>query len=161
MFKKKDLTAEYVREQFNYDEHTGSLTWKVRRPKVTWGSEAGNIMDTGYRKVKINYKNYKAHRIIWLYVYGEFPDDEYHIDHINGDRADNRLCNLRLVTTRENCANSYKHRNGKLLGTSKNSTNTWRAEIYVDGKKIYLGSYGTEREAHEAYMAYLQEHNLI
>jgi hypothetical protein len=79
---------------------------------------------------------YKAHRLAWAFVHGGFPDQ--HIDHINGDPSDNRLCNLRVADRSLNMQNQRHARSDSatgLLGVSKNGSG-WRAEIRVDGKKI-------------------------
>jgi hypothetical protein len=111
----REITQEYLRELFAYDPETGELTW-LERPVEHFSSEtyalrvnkrfagkiAGNVGVVGYRRVNIANKFYLAHRLIWLMVLGRWPD---HIDHINGQRDDNRLANLRAVDATGNSRN--------------------------------------------------------
>jgi HNH endonuclease len=91
------ITRTRLKEFLHYDPETGVFTWLVKPCRnILAGSIAGNVMNEGYVMVKIDRKNYKAHRLAWLYVHGTFPPDQ--LDHINRGRADNRLCNLRLST---------------------------------------------------------------
>ena len=104
----------------------------------------------------------RFHRLIFEKFVRPLADREV-IDHINGDTLDNRLENLRAVSNRENLQNCRVHRNGKLVGTTYHKmTKKWRALIRCtdkDGKRIQvqLGSFPTEQDAHEAYMAALSE----
>ena len=93
---------------------------------------------------------YSSHRLAWLYVHGVWPKN--FIDHINGDKSDNRICNLREATRRENAQNLKIHRAGKLAGCSYNKKiNKWNARMTINKKYINLGFYETEVEAHLAY----------
>ncbi|HFN3771038.1 TPA: HNH endonuclease signature motif containing protein, partial [Enterobacter hormaechei] len=90
-----ELTAEMVRELLEYDPTTGLLTWKTCRKKVQKGSVAGSVCGNGrklYVKVRIG-RLYRAHRLIWLLVTGEWP--KCHIDHVDNDGTNNRWSNLR------------------------------------------------------------------
>ena len=99
------ISANTLRELLDYNPDTGELTWRVSpRANVEAGSIAGSVRDDGYRSVVIGRKAYKAHRLIWMYVYGEFPNGE--IDHINRDRDDNRIDNLREVSRSMNQYNA-------------------------------------------------------
>ena len=145
------LTAETARRVFNYDPETGLLTWAVDVGcKIKSGSEAGSLNTKGYRQVKYQYITYKAHRIAWLIWFGAFPENE--TDHINGIKTDNRIVNLRAVTTRENQCNQKRHRAGKLAGATKHG-NKWKSYIYIKGKHKHLGMYDKEEQAHAAYIA--------
>jgi hypothetical protein len=104
----------------------------------------------GYKSLKYNNKDYLVHRLAWFLYYGEWPKGE--IDHINGNKSDNRICNLRDVTHKENCQNLLNHRNGKLVGASYHkSSGKWQASITKNNKLIYLGLFNSEQEAHEVY----------
>ena len=98
------ITARELREILSYNPHNGVFRWKVRlSPRSNPGEQAGHINGRGYRTIKIRGKHYYAHRLAWLYHTGYFPNDE--IDHINNDKLDNRLVNLREVTRWENQQN--------------------------------------------------------
>lgn len=143
------LSQEELTQLLEYNPVTGIVTWKAgsnRNKRI--GMEAGSTCRNGYKRIEVNGKSYMLHRIIWALVYGITVDMQ--IDHINGDRADNRLENLRAVTPRENQNNRVSHRNGRLCGY-KRSRNKWEAQIVYNGKKLFLGRFATEQEAHNAY----------
>jgi len=139
------ITAEVVRQLFTYDgEH---LRWNVSRQKIQKGSIAGEIRD-GYRRIGVNGKKYGAHRLIWLFVHGQFPTN--FIDHIDGNGLNNRIENLRDVTNRENCLKQKLHctNTSGHAGVSWNKhKNRWTAEIHVLGKKINLGAFINKDDA--------------
>lgn len=163
-----DLTQNLLHEIFAYDPETGILSHKTR-PRCmfksgynggetswkTWnaqnaGKTVANSGSGGYLRVNINGKRYLAHRLIWVMTHGEWPGE---IDHINGDRADNRLCNLRAVNRQENLRNlarrsdntsgytgvSYSKRDGVFI-----------AYITIDGRAKVIGRYATADKAAEA-----------
>ena len=159
---KKLPSQEYLREIFDYDPTTGQLIRRVatsRRVKV--GDVAGSALkQNGYRHVCVHGTQYYIHRIIWKHQYGVDPSGQ--IDHISGDRDDNRLANLRDATWVDN------GRNQKLRATNTSghmgvhhraSADTWWARIRVDGAIINLGSYATYDEAVAARQAAEIEHN--
>ena len=105
---QKQLTASDVRQLFSYNPINGCLYRKAGRPRDC-NKPAGCKRERGYIKISVHNKSYLAHRLIWLWRYGDFEAEC--IDHINGDTSDNRLHNLRCVTLSENQHNQYKHRN--------------------------------------------------
>lgn len=151
------LTQNELKEQLNYNVETGIFTRKVSvSPRVKVGGVAGGLNEYGYILIQVNKKDYRAHRLAWLYVYGVWPKGQ--IDLINGVKTDNRIGNLRDVTNRQNQQNTYKHRNGKLVGATYHKHNKkWVSQIYINGKQINLGYFNTEQEAHEAYLKFLEE----
>ena len=159
---KTDLTAERVRELFNYDPLTGILTQRTRTSRtVKVGDEVGYVSDQGYRIVNIAGPTYRVHRIAWLYMYGRHPEDQ--IDHINGIRDDNRIQNLRPATRGENMQNQIvAHKNNKtgLLGVHlQRKTGRYVAVIRTNGTARTIGSFDTAEDAHEAYLhAKLKDH---
>jgi len=150
---KTNLTPEYLHQLFSYDPHDGLLYRKERRNSQTpIGSIAGYLSNNGYICVGIDWKYYKAHRIIWAMTTGAWPKGQ--IDHINGIRSDNRLCNLRDASKSLNAQNLRRPRKDNrlgLLGVHK-QRNSFIADISIDGKGIYLGSFATPELAHVAYL---------
>ncbi len=173
----KELDAKIVRELLDCDSKTGLLTWRERDVKWfkdgkqsaqhscnNWNSKnAGKRASrfhksSGYFSVRIFDKKYKAHRIIWLWHYGEWP--EHHIDHLDGDRANNCIDNLADKTHSEN------HKNRK-----KNSRNTsgypgvgynkkvgkWEIHFYVNGRLANFGPFSTAEEAFDHYVKMARE----
>jgi hypothetical protein len=147
------LAMEKVKELLSYDPETGIFVWKSTvASHVKKGKPAGSISDQGYRTIMIGGRNYRAHRLAWLFVYGEWPDFE--IDHINRDRLDNRIENLRLAGRKENMRNT-KRRTDNTSGVKgvywSRQRNKWIAQIHVAGKHIHLGVYTCKEKARKAY----------
>lgn len=149
---KTNLTAQQVQELFRYEPETGHLWWVVRRRGYPKSKPAGRVSFYGYVVVVVGGQNYYAHRLIWLLTYGEWPDCD--IDHINGDKADNRLSNLRLASRRQNKWNVGVTRANKsgFKGVSWCAERLkWMAAIKVGSKAKNLGRYASAEEAHEVY----------
>ena len=146
------LTDAKLRELLAYDLATGVFTWRCQVGRAKAGQKAGVKRSDGYWVIKINRRLYRAHRLAWLYVYGEWPRNE--LDHINGIRDDNHIANLRDATRVENGRNRKKRRDARcaLKGVSVQNKR-FRAQIKLAGKTIHIGYYDTEEEAHAAYMA--------
>ena len=147
------LTHERAKECFNYDPETGEIRWaaKVAR-KVVPGTIAGTITVYGYRQIRFQGRFYKAHRIAWLISTGRWPPDE--IDHINGDRADNRLANLREATSAENKQNLAKRTDNKTGFTGvyfEKRVGLWEARVMKNGRSYGAGYYETREQAAAAY----------
>jgi hypothetical protein len=93
----------------NYNSNTGEFIWvKPRSLRLKPGDKAGYINPEGYVEIRFNYKKIKAHRLAWFIYYGKWP--KHFIDHINGNPSDNRIKNLREVSSRENSMNQKSHR---------------------------------------------------
>lgn len=147
-----ELTAEAVRSVLNYEPSTGIFTWRVRAGTRMPGTIAGSPDDLGYIKIAIRKKDYRAHRLAWLYVYGEWPADM--VDHIDGNPANNAIANLRDVDTTVNQQNLRKAKSTNksgLIGVSRKAKCSV-ARIKVDGKVLFLGAFKTDEEAHAAYL---------
>lgn len=157
--KESMLTQNKVKELLDYRPKTGDLIWRVEcgKNKMT-GKIAGCLCKHhGYCNIKIDGKLYRAHRLIWLYVYGAWPIGD--IDHVNGVRHDNRLSNLREATRSQNAQNQRKPRvtnTSSYLGVSAHK-GKWMAQIQVNGKKHYIGCYSTPEAAHVAYLVKKRE----
>lgn len=147
---KDDLTAQQLRDALDYNPETGLFHWRTRQRGSNIGMSAGCSNAAGYTVIRIAGELYFAHRLAWLYSHCEWP---VLIDHKNGARSDNRLANLRLGTARSNGENQRKGygRTGLLGVTARRGK--WRAQITVDGRNVYLGTYITPEAAHEAYLA--------
>ena len=161
---KPELTAEYARECLDYNPDTGIFTWKVRprghfRSEGKWkgcntrfaGKEAGYLNETGYISLRINKTLNQAHRIAWLITTGSWPTR--FIDHINMNRSDNRLANLREVTNGENMCNSGRcsRNTSGTKGISWHAgTGKWRAQINVLKKHYHIGLFQSMDDAAKA-----------
>lgn len=151
---KRDLSAEFVRSILDYDQETGVFRWREKYCRsVLPGRIAGRTCGKGYRSISIKGKHYASHRLAWLHVYGEWPANQ--IDHINRDKTDNRIDNLRDVTGSENCRNrscKYGHKTSA-RGVTRHKSG-WQAQICVSKRKSkYLGLFATEAEASNIYQA--------
>jgi hypothetical protein len=148
------LTLEEARSIFDYDPSTGSIIRKkgyIRSP----GKPAGCVHHTGYLVVKVGNKPVLAQRLVWFLFYGEWPGNLC-IDHINHDKLDNRICNLRKATHGENRVNSKKHSNktgfkGVQFNPKAKTGKKWFATISDHGREKYLGSHHTAEEAAMAF----------
>ena len=149
------LTQERLKELLDYDPATGVFVWKVPKARpVKAGNKAGYSESDGYISIQIDRKRYKAHRLVWLHVYGRWPKEE--IDHINRIRGDNRLENLREVTRQQ------QNFNVGAKGYSWNKRDRkWQSSIGFNGKLKNLGYYDTEEEASAAYLAAKEELHTI
>lgn len=149
------LTQERLKELLHYDPETGLWTRIVGVRGYRAGSQAGSISSAvGYCYIAIDGRRYLSHRLAWLYTFGQFPARE--IDHINCDRADNRLYNLREATPRQNRGNIKRssHNSSGFKGVSFNKfAKKYSASIHVDDKKVHIGYFDNPETAHSAYMS--------
>lgn len=142
------LTAEELRYRLDYNPETGVFIWKnpppMRREKI--GKEAGVVLENGYRQITVNRKGYQSARLAWLYFHGEWPTED--IDHINGNKTDNRISNLRQATRSQNNANKPKQKNNTsgYKGVCRGKSG-WEARIRVNKKPIFLGVFSMKEEA--------------
>ena len=144
---------------FAYDPRTGLLFNKVSRGRAKAGSIAGSVTVNGYIEICIDYGRYLVHRLAWKMAYREEPSDDLVVDHINSDKADNRLTNLRLVTNRENCSKERAERSGLPTGVSLASAGTpYQTQIRLNGRRHGLGRYESPEEASAAYQTALAMH---
>jgi hypothetical protein len=148
-----DLTAEDVKKILDYHPNTGELVWRERIARcVQIGDIAGCVDDHGYITVGIRKRIYKAHRLAWLITHGIWPNGL--IDHIDGNKSNNRLNNLRLVNETGNSENvrrpNKRNQSGFMGVISVNKG--WRASITIQGKTRYIGTFNTPEKAHQAYL---------
>lgn len=148
------LNMKILRSILNYDPKTGILTSKIKRGIYKKGDIInGHLDEEGYLRIGINYKLYKAHKIIYMYMMGFFPIE---VDHINKNRSDNRWINLRACTNKsgDNSQNRTKQNNKTsiYMGVSYHKrAKKWQANIKINGKNMHLGYFNTELEAKNAY----------
>lgn len=153
------LTREKAMENFDYDPETGNLCHAKSKNsgEIPKGSIAGYITSSGYRKVKINSIPYPAHHIAWLIYYGEHCTEQ--MDHINGNRSDNRISNLRVVNHSQNMQNSVMNisNTSGVKGVSYcpyGRKKAYRAQINVNNE-VYKQDFLTLEEA-EAWLLVLR-----
>jgi len=139
------LTLQQLKKRLSYNQVTGIFT------RNSTGKETGS-KKSRYVQISVKNKQYYAHRLAWMYIYGSFPS--LNIDHINGNKRDNRLSNLREATISENAQNRGKQVNNtsgyKGVYWAKKSKK-WEASIRKNNKTIHLGLYATPQEAYEVY----------
>ena len=145
-----EVTIKGIRAELGYDPLTGHFWWKCGKP----GRRKGLIMKAKrhcYLQITYNYKVYRAHRLAFLLMGENLPDN---IDHINGDPSDNRWCNLRPCSHQENLRNTKK-RSDNTSGYKgvcwHSQMKKWRAYIVVNGGQKSLGLFDTKEEASLAY----------
>ena len=139
--------AEQLHQLFHYDHDTGILYW--RKPHLKLAGSAGR---RGYWRIMVNYRTYSRHRLVWAYFNGD-PDQQI-VDHINRDRLDDRIENLRLATESENRRSSRMYRtntSGFKGVTCEARTKKWKAYIYANNKRKHLGMFNSKLEAAAAY----------
>jgi hypothetical protein len=152
------LTQAYLKSVLNYDPETGIFTWAERpvthqRMKI-WnkrfaGKIAGGKNKKGYIEIGLLGRLFKAHRLAWLYMTGEWPKGQG--DHENRNRSDNRWGNLRDATHGQNRANSRPN-SGRSLKGAYESKKGWDAAITTGGKRKHLGTFDCPAAAHFAYV---------
>jgi hypothetical protein len=161
------LTAEYIRTIFDYDPNTGKFSWKNRRradfstpqaygawKKRCYGKEPGAVAGLyGYRIMNLKGRFHQAHRLAWLHFHGEWPSG--HIDHINGDASDNRICNLRDVSNADNRRNTGlpTTNTSGAIGVSLTASGKWEARLQKDGRTVHLGRFALKDDAIRARRA--------
>lgn len=144
------VNEEHLKELLTYDTKTGKLFWKARPPVLfvsdwaykVWnkkysGKEAFTCEERGYKTGRIYNKHYLAHRVVWALNHGKWPEKE--LDHINGSRLDNRLENLREVTSAENSKNMKRprHNTSGVCGVYfENFTGSWVASAESEGRRV-------------------------
>ena len=156
-----ELTKEVVEQLLAYDPETGEFRWKVSRGTASAGRRAGCNNGRGYTHIRLLRKNRYAHRLAFLLMTGRLPLEQ--IDHKDGDRANNRWENLRVVTATENQQNRKQAQRNNASGflgvtaCTNSKKNPWAARIIVGYKKLHLGVFLTPEEAHAAYLAAKRE----
>jgi hypothetical protein len=139
----------------HYEPSTGIFTWAVSARGISAGKVAGSISIHGYRLIKLGRKPFRAGRLAWFLTHGEWPSGE--IDHINGNKLDDRIANLRVVDRAGNSQNKGgAQKNNKscgLLGVTWNKQHRrWQSKIMANGIRYHVGYFNDPHEASAAYM---------
>lgn len=157
-FRQK-LTPDQIRSLLKLNVETGELRWTAAASQGRLADRvAGSLASNGYWQIKTGGVCYLAHRIVWAIVHGEWPEKD--IDHIDGNKGNNAMSNLRLVTKSENMQNlavTGKRTASGLAGASHRPASNrrrekWDAKIRIDGVLKHLGSFDSPQEAHAKYM---------
>lgn len=144
---------EIATSQLRYEPDTGQFIWLVRKNSrggtVAPGKVAGTPKD-GYVQIKIEGQQWRAHRLAWLLMTGSLPDKGREIDHVNGDRSDNRWVNLREATRSQNATNSglsKKNKSGVRGISWIKRDSKWDARIRVNGTLHLIGRFAEKEDA--------------
>lgn len=147
------MNADELRRLLHYDPDSGVFTWKLTRGRANAGDKAGYLRAIGYVVIRFGGRHEYAHRLAWVWMTGEQPPKE--IDHINGNRGDNRWTNLRASSPSHNMQNVRKawshNKSTGLLGAYRNGRR-FRAVIRANGRNLFIGAFDTADEAHAAYL---------
>lgn len=153
------LTQEVAQRLLDYNQETGEFKWRIKRRGVNVEKILGTDNGFGYLRITVCGKSYYAHRLAWLYVHGHMPKQE--IDHINGNKSDNRIANLREATPLQNQQNKTKLQSNNKSGQPGISwhekSNKWQVHICTCNNRQYLGIYSDIEEAKAVYAAAKKE----
>lgn len=157
--ERRHVTRERLGELLFFEPETGCFYWRASvGSRARAGDQAGSLGVMGYWMIRLDGRLYYAHRLVWLWVHGEWPTPM--VDHANGNRADNRPENLRLASMSQNLANarvSSRSRSG-VKGVSWNSRlGRWHAYIGRGGKRTHIGFFDSIDDASAAYAAKARE----
>lgn len=140
------MTQKELKKHIYYNKKTGEFYRRDSYGKK--GKKIGYFTERGYIRIWIKGKQYFSHRLAWLYVYGFFPKN--FIDHINGIKDDNRICNLCDVTNTENSQNRKAYNTGESGYTGViPKKGKWKAQISVDNKTHHLGTFINKEDAYK------------
>ena len=145
------LTRDRLLDLLSINTEHGTFTWKhTMGGKAKKGQEAGALTANGYVTIRIDQRDYLAHRLMWLYVYGGFP--VLNVDHIDRDKTNNRPTNLRIATEKQNAENRpLKSKNSSghrgVFYRKYLKSKPWHVSITNNRKTIHVGYYATADEA--------------
>lgn len=157
MQREEKISQETLKNLLEYDKETGIWSWRVYRSKRAKAQQEAGYLNKDshgkvYKAITIRGKGYKASRLAWLYMTGDWLDSSIEIDHINRDSRDNRWINLRLSTKQENSYNKgvYKRKINLPKGVYI-SGKKYVAKITADKNTRIIGLFTSPQEAHKAY----------
>jgi hypothetical protein len=153
------MTQAQLKELLHYDPDTGVFRWRKNTGRAKAGAIAG-VINAGYRMIKVRKRSRSAHRLAFFYMNGKWPEAE--IDHVNNNKDDNRMVNLRQASRAENMRNArrFKNNTSGFKGVSWHKvTGKWAARIYVDGKRLNIGLFASKHEAALALKAIRERHH--
>lgn len=153
IFRAKKISQEKIKELFEYKE--GELRYRIARGNRAAGQTAGTVDKSGYDMITMEGKRYLTHRLIYAYFNGDI-EDTLKIDHINGNKLNNHIDNLRKVTVQENGFNS--NCNGYSYNKKENK---YKVKIVVDGKAIHLGCFDNKEDARSSYLKGKEKYHII
>jgi hypothetical protein len=137
------ITTEYLRYVFDYKD--GNLIWRINKGRSKIGDVAGSFDNKGYKQLKLNQVTYRLHRLIWIWHGKELTGD---IDHIDRNKNNNKIENLRIVSASVNQWNTDRAEKGGVA--FHKASNKWRARIKINNEEIYLGVYVNKEDADKA-----------
>lgn len=154
------MNQDLLKSILDYDANSGEFIWKIQRGNSAIGKVAGCIDKHGYVIIRYDNKGYKAHRLAWLYMTGNFPVKN--IDHIDRNKSNNKFSNLREVSRSENNMNRPLAKNNVSghKGVFK-YRNKWRAVCRYESNQYYLGDFNTKEEAANSYSNFTTELGVI
>lgn len=155
------LTQAELKSRLHYDQNTGLFTAIIKTAKrVKIGDISGSVNSDGYVNIFVKNVSYKSHRLVWLYLYGKFPEGQ--IDHINGIKNDNRLCNLRECTQQQNHKNvgiRASNTSGYKCVSFNKRAEKWTARCHAGKKRYFLGYFDSAIDASIAYETFAKKHH--
>jgi len=146
-----NLTAAQLKSELSYDPVTGVFSRENRKPHAP--RNVGCISVYGYLVIRVAGVLYLAHRLAWLYVHGQWPAGE--VDHIDGDKVNNRITNLRDVpdvVNQQNIRKPKKNNRSGYLGVWETPSGTFVASVHANGRTNHLGTFADKELAHAAYV---------
>ena len=159
--KELRVSVDRLRDLLTYDPLTGVLVWRVSRSKAFAGAQAGARTSHGYMAIGIDGEKFRAHRVAWAMSHGDWP--LHTIDHIDGDRLNNKLENLRCVSQAVNMQNRRKPTKSNTSGFLgvywSERLGGWVASVSVGDKRKRAGPYRTPERASEAYVQRKRQHH--
>lgn len=152
---ENELSLEILNEWLYLDYETYEFYRKKDAGgKAKAGTKAGYVDDNGYQVIAINSRDFRAHRLVWFLEHGYFPDKTMVIDHIDRNKLNNRIENLRVIPQKLNAHNIVKAKKQNTLGLLgvRKYRKRYTARIYdLSGKEMQIGTYDTPEEASAAY----------